>query len=245
MAYKTLPHDDMTLFKNRLWKLMDSKGISTAKKLAKALYDGKYVTINQKDSFDDPDTIYYRAIDGVEKKIQRHLNSDSIQKLQGEYVKAYCDFFGCSADYLFGYIDLPTHTETDIYEKTGLSENAIKKICFHHSRSDFLGLIKSLNILLRLQSFENAIYYISKYLKTVKSTDTLYQERMKRYNEVFSNDPDITDKHACYNWPYCDSLDSNYEEAQKERDINEYYIDKYFKYVIQDLEELAKKEKHE
>lgn len=130
MAYKTLDHSDMRLFKNRLWKLMEENNIDTAKSLAKKLYDNNYVSVKQKDSFDDKRTIYWRAIDSVEKKIQKHLNSNTAKKLQGEYVIAYCNFFNCSADYLFGNIECQTHSTQFIHEYTGLSENAITSLTF-------------------------------------------------------------------------------------------------------------------
>lgn len=66
-----------------------------------------------------------KAIDGIRKKIDAHLESDSTDKLQGEYALAYCKYFGCSADYLYGIIDLPTHKDTDIHKETGLSETSI------------------------------------------------------------------------------------------------------------------------
>lgn len=129
MAYRTLDHSDKTLFKNRLYCLMEEHGIFTAKELAKELYEKGYVSVNQKkESFSDPCVIDNNAVASIEKKIQKHLNADKPDKLQGEFVMAYCRFFGCSADYLFGYIALPTHKTTNIYEETGLSENAIDRL---------------------------------------------------------------------------------------------------------------------
>ncbi len=128
MAHRTLDHTDMNLFKNRLWKLMEEKNIDTAKKLAKRLYDNGYVSVNQKESFDEPNTIYGRAIGSVEKKILNHLNSNTPEKLQGEYAIAYCRFFGCSADYIFGNISCKTHDVQFIQNETGLSETAISKL---------------------------------------------------------------------------------------------------------------------
>lgn len=126
MAYRTLDHDDLSLFKNRLWNLMEEKKITTAKQLAKILYDNALVTVNQKDNYDDLNTVYWRAVSSVEKKIQHHLNSDDTKKLQGEFAEAYCKFFECSSDYLFGFISSPTHAITDIKKETGLSEHAIE-----------------------------------------------------------------------------------------------------------------------
>lgn len=135
MAYKTLEHSDLNLFKNRLWKLMEEKEIYTAKDLAKKLYDEGYVSVRQKESDDEPSTIYGRAIGSIEKKIQKHLNSNDAEKLQGEFVIAYCKFFECSADYLFGKIECKTHDDEFIHSKTGLSEIAILELRQLHART--------------------------------------------------------------------------------------------------------------
>ena len=66
MAFRTLDHSDMTLFKNRLWNLMERRGIFTPKELAKELLAKEYVTVKQKESFDDALTINNRAIGAVE-----------------------------------------------------------------------------------------------------------------------------------------------------------------------------------
>ena len=91
----------MSLFKNRLWKLMENSGVFTAKGLAKKLYKEKLVIVKHRDTTEYP---YERskadaAIGSIEKKIQTHLNSDDTSKLQGEYAKAYSTFFHCSTRY--------------------------------------------------------------------------------------------------------------------------------------------------
>ena len=128
MAHRTDDHSDLTLFKNRLWKLMDEKHIDTTRKLAKILYDQKLVTVRQKNSYEEPSKIYGNAVGAIDKKIQKHLNANTAKELQGEFVIAYCTFFGCSSDYLFGIIDCKTHDRQFIHEYTGLSEIAISKL---------------------------------------------------------------------------------------------------------------------
>ncbi len=59
----------------------------------------------------------------MERSIDNHLNGC---RMGIDYLKLYCDFFGCSADYLLGYIPDKTHELTDIAESTGLSEGAIE-----------------------------------------------------------------------------------------------------------------------
>ena len=130
MEYRNQLHEDMSLFRNRLWKLMEQKKIGTVKQLAKVLYDAGLVKVNQKDNFNSPEANLNNAIGSVEKKIQTHLNADTCDRLQGEYVLAYCTIFGCSADYLFGRSDIVSGN-IDVRrfcECTGLSEKAVKRL---------------------------------------------------------------------------------------------------------------------
>ena len=56
--------------------------------------------------------------------------ADDAKCLQGEFVNAYCKFFSCSADYLFGYTDIrtPNIEVRHICEITGLSETVINRL---------------------------------------------------------------------------------------------------------------------
>jgi hypothetical protein len=130
MAFRTLNHDDTTLFNNRLWKLMEKKNISTAKELATALYEAGLVAVKQKPNDNSDEVNKANAIGSVEKKIQAHLNADKANRLQGEYVAAYCEFFGCSADYLFGQTEIVSGNDDvrHFCEITGLSEKAVKRL---------------------------------------------------------------------------------------------------------------------
>ena len=74
---------------------------------------------------------YYQARNSARTQIGRHRNAISASSLEGKWLKAYCDYFNCSADYLFGYIDLPTHADTDIQKETGLSADSINFLKAH------------------------------------------------------------------------------------------------------------------
>lgn len=241
MAFRTLDHSDMSLFKNRLWKLMESKQILTAKELAKRLLSKGYVTVNQSYSFDDISIVENRAIGSIEKKIQKHLNSDDTRTLQGEFVSAYCKFFNCSADYLFGYIDLPTHADTDIQKKTGLSEHAIQKLCFYNSGPPFHRCINTLNLMFNSQNFENALYHIPDYIEKVKIDEILRRKRRERQLEVATLYAD-QDPHEAYNWPFADDLEKNFKENEDSMYLQEYIVNKNFRYVIQELERISREE---
>lgn len=149
MAHRTENHSDLTLFKNRLWKLMEEKNIYTTKELAKMLYNQKLVTVKQKDSYDEPSKIYGNAIGAIDKKIQKHLNSDTTKELQGEFVTAYCTFFGCSSDYLFGFIDCKNHDNQFIHDKTGLSELAINQLIHFSSFSSGENTVQIIDYFIR------------------------------------------------------------------------------------------------
>lgn len=139
MAFKNLELDDMSRFGDRLMCLMKEKTKSgetvcdTAPKLAQQLYQKKLITPNQyhvgDDDLieDDEDYLTKKAIATITKQIQKHINSADCQTVTGEYISAYCQFFSCSADFLFGYTKIKTKNPSirKICETTGLSEEAV------------------------------------------------------------------------------------------------------------------------
>ena len=116
---------DEKVFKNRLRRLMEMNNLATARDLAKALYDNGNITV-EVGEFDDGSI----AINSMARRIQDHLNWDTADKLQGRYVTAYCDYFHCSADYLFGRTPLKSGNPSviDFCESTYLSEKAVKRL---------------------------------------------------------------------------------------------------------------------
>lgn len=113
----------------KLWKLMNNQNIFTASELAEKIYN-MYPWNNQGNKNAPAGTeekkAYQNNVDSLSKMIIRDLyNPSSIPQCR---LKMYCNYFECSADYLLGYIDMPTHDNTDIYSVTGLSENAINTI---------------------------------------------------------------------------------------------------------------------
>ena len=136
MAFRTENHDDMKLFKNRLWFLMSGTGYDTAGKLAAALIGRGLVSVRHADYTpgDAWDPLQEKKdIEATRKKVERHLNADTADALQGEFVRAYCQLFNCSADFLFGFISTPTHAQTDIAAETGLTTAAVKTLLECHS----------------------------------------------------------------------------------------------------------------
>ncbi|MDD3747641.1 MAG: hypothetical protein PHD70_14360 [Anaerostipes sp.] len=126
MGFQYLDNESIEKFNCRLWNLMRKKKIEKAKDLAYKLYNAGYdlVTKNEED-FDGE-----IAVNNIAKRIQVHLNSEDIQKLQSRFIMAYCDFFGCSADYLLGrtLIESNNPDTKHFCEVTGLSEKATKRM---------------------------------------------------------------------------------------------------------------------
>ncbi len=117
--------ENLSMFGQKLLGLMVEHNCDTPKALAKKLLEAKLVSVNTrgKDVFKNRDN----AVGSIEKKIRTHLHADDATCLQGEFVNAYCKFFGCSADFLFGYTDIRT-SDVNIRETceiTGLSEEAV------------------------------------------------------------------------------------------------------------------------
>lgn len=126
--------ESLSPFGQKLLGLMMEKSCDTPKALAQKLLDAKLVSVNTrgKDVYKNKDN----AIGSIEKKIRIHLHADDATCLQGEFVNAYCVFFCCSADFLFGYTDIrtPDVEIRKICEITGLSEDAVN--CFIENKQN-------------------------------------------------------------------------------------------------------------
>ena len=104
---------------------------NTVMKLATVLYERDLVHVNQKEyPFDDGTEKRKNAIGSIVKKVRQHLNENSKRMVQGEFLNAYAELFGCSVDYLLGRTDIlsPDIDVQQICLKTGLSEKAVVKL---------------------------------------------------------------------------------------------------------------------
>lgn len=121
--------DTISEFGQRILDMMKEKDCETTPVLAKRLLEEKLVKVNSRDG-DDLFKKKNNAIGSIERKIRVHIHSKDGGCLQGEFVIAYCRFFGCSADYLFGYTDIksPNIEIREICDKTGLSEQVVNKM---------------------------------------------------------------------------------------------------------------------
>lgn len=190
MGFKSENHDNMELFKNRLWKLMEKKKIDSASKLAEELCKHNLVKVNvrESDEFLSEKHIAQKKIWSTENKIKKHLNSDDTSNLQGEFVTAYCTFFSCSADYLFGNIECSTKEKQICKDLTGLSEDAID-VLIEDSQSYSPIIRSAINFLLEKDTHLNdkreLLYLIINYVllsQNIKSYDECGVSKMENKN---------------------------------------------------------------
>lgn len=78
------------------------------------------------------DTSYTTFI-STKRSINKHLKikgslSDAGNNVTSRYISDYCQILGCEPDFLFGYIDSPTHAKTDINKEIGLSGKSIETL---------------------------------------------------------------------------------------------------------------------
>ena len=128
MSWKS--RNDLSPFGNRLSRLIGKKKLRT---VAAEFYDTGLIDVASRK---DNELAYKKtkrdsAIDSIEKRIREHINADGPECLQGAYIKAYCTYFSCSPDYLFGYTDIQSGDIEirRICERTGLSEQAVINLC--------------------------------------------------------------------------------------------------------------------
>lgn len=230
MAHRTDDHSDLTLFKNRLWKLMDEKHVYTTKELAKKLYNQKLVTVRQKNSYDEPNKIYSNAVGAIDKKIQKHLNADTAKELQGEFVIAYCTFFGCSSDYLFGFINCATHDMQFIHDYTGLSEDTIDEL---NNPISPKWISEILDKLIPMMTFKSVLLNISKYATDLTLKKKLEHSYHKELKQIYSN------KGGNYNGE--GESERKYHELEKKIELHELRANKWFMKTMSLIEESIEK----
>lgn len=78
------------------------------------------------------DTSYTTFI-STKRSINKHLNikgslSDAGNNVTSRYISDYCRILDCEPDFLFGYIDSPTHKKTDINKEICLSSKSVETL---------------------------------------------------------------------------------------------------------------------
>ena len=124
----------------RLYGLMDERGLKSPKELAKKLYELGLVHVKTRENFNNWERDRDNAVLSIEKKIVRHIKTGVISHQQGEYILAYSKFFGCSSDYVLGLTDIKSANigVRHICEMLGLSEKVIVNLMTCQQENNYL-----------------------------------------------------------------------------------------------------------
>lgn len=149
-------------YKDRLLYLCSRKGINAPsknipRKLARAFMAAGLI-------HDDGD------VENKRKMIASDLQRDPGEHLPGDHIDLYCRFFGCSADFLLGYIDTPTYEEKALAELTGLSERGYLALLAKDPV-----IIKALDLL--LPDIRKALAY-----DPIRKEDEASERELAKYN---------------------------------------------------------------
>lgn len=191
---------------------------------------------------------------GISKSaLSKYTNNESEASITS--VVKLAKYFNVSTDYLLGtarskssadYLLGLTEGKTDekyvqfICDYTGLSPEVIEKL---HSFNKRKKNIKYINILLRSANFESALFYIPKYMEDVQIVKILQEKRQRELEKVIADGSDsFVDGKPIYNWPHTDKLDANIKTKRNDMLLNEYAIDKAFKYIIKEFKRIAENE---
>ncbi len=90
-------------------------------------------------------------IENTRQKIRGDLEKDSARTV--DHLDLYCRYFGCSADFLMGYIDTPTHEEKVLKDLTALSDASCRALLKKEG-----AIIRALDLL--LPDIQKAFAYI-------------------------------------------------------------------------------------
>lgn len=145
-----------------------------------------------------------QQVNAVSKTIQKHLNKESNPNTL--WLKIYCDYFDCSADYLLGFISTQKQDTASVHDITGLSHDAIDALHLMKTGADNAlwhnTELETLNFIL-----EN-IRRIQKLNKGIGFTDSiLHYIGMYLHNDTIRKEPatHVRHKHDNTKW---DSLNN-------------------------------------
>lgn len=110
-------------FVNRLVFLCSQKGVkykdikNLPRALAEELVDSEIIP---------PIGTRKNRVENARQKITRDIENEF--PVKAEFLDWYCRYFGCSADFLMGYIDTPTHEEKVLKDLTALSDTSCRAL---------------------------------------------------------------------------------------------------------------------
>lgn len=153
-------------------------------------------------------------------------------------LSALCELFGCSIGYLLGEYDNKSADSQLVHDFTGLSEPAIDYL---HEKSCSPKYLEVLDILLAPGNFDNALFHISEYMKATYLYEGLTQIRQERKNQMLLKSIQEYGDLRSYNYSHNDSLDAQIKRTEEQKDIEELRINDCFRFIIQQIESIAKK----
>lgn len=135
-------------FGSRLIYLYDNAGLLSDgkidfKSVAVSLYDKGLCLYS---SVDDDIKLKQSNLKNTVDTLRKHIDVTSAEHISGKWLHIYCSYFGCSCDFLMGYIDLPLHENTNISNVTGLSNAAVNALI--KDKKEQFHIIDTLNLLL-------------------------------------------------------------------------------------------------
>ncbi len=153
--------------------------INTADELSKLMYDAGILEYSSKKGVTHEESIRNSA-----KTINNHRNG---LRVSTEWINHYCEYFKCSADYLYGVIEYPTHEITDIVSEIGLDAESITRLQRLNEYRNFnSGLCK----LIKCDSFGEFMMNWEQYL----SSDDLYHEYQLAFRQQLIEWGEIKEK---------------------------------------------------
>lgn len=183
---------------DRLKSLYKTKNIDTdtrgwALDVAKMLFDMSILDYDNFAKHENSNVIpmddtKIHAHNNVKKALQNHVNGSVMPGV--DYITVYCKFFGCSSDYLLGFIDTPLHTKYDDIPLKFETIQALQEIQKNYLKQRAVSFysyvngipknprqtLDTLNFLLSNPNFESILYKLEDYLNPQYSIPMFFMD---------------------------------------------------------------------
>ena len=171
---------DKILFSERLREQRKKCGYDTINDLARK-YNETFPA-RRKDRKDENQSDY-RGILGT---LKNYENPNKKCNPRLDIVDNLCKLLSCNVDYLLGNIGFETHDIQFIHDKTGLSENAIKRIISKNGNTPNQDFLNSFILSEEYLGIENNMYWIENNCHNIKRFYSLL-ENVKSAIEIVEN----------------------------------------------------------
>lgn len=125
---------------------------------------------------------------GISRQLQKHTDISYSGGLNAVWIKRYCKYFGCSADYLLGMIDNPTHAQND---NVPLTLNAINHLKGYNENDDewSQGILSTVNTLLDKPLANSIFFWIGMYSDVKKFKGYISKGKRIPFTEPRKSNP--------------------------------------------------------